>query len=155
MPPRLYIDALLAEFDGVGTDGVSPVSFSLLENHIVGWIVGTGNIALRNDAWFIPDVCRNPSSIWQGLRRSGQETTLVYAGVPDGTFAAEYGMEVGFDGDIAIPSDKLFLVFLTHDFRVAKFRFEQHDPSNHSFPIDYAARFDRQLWPLQTNLLSS
>lgn len=155
MPARLYIAGLLAEFDGVGIDGVSTETFSMGENDIIDWVIETGNTSLKNDAWFIPDICKRPSSIWQGLRRLGQETTLVYAGIPKGDFALEHGMEIGVNGDIAIPPDRLFLVFLTPDFKIAKFRFEQLNTNNPSFPIDSEGRFNSQLWPIQTSLFSS
>lgn len=145
MAPRLYIDSLLAEFVGVSTDGVTPQQFKLPDNSIMQWIVDTGNSALKEDAWCIPDICTSPAGIWQGLDRSGQENTLVYAGIPTGSFATDYNMTMG--EDFAIPADKVFLVFLSSDFTIAKFRFEDADPENHSFPINSETRFTRRLWP--------
>lgn len=144
MGARLYIESLLERFEGVGVDGSTTVDFSIPADLIMQWLHQCGNSSVLEDAWFIPDVCRRPSGIWQGLGRNGQENALIYGGVPTGEFAQDYNMIVG--EDITIPPNRVFLVFLSPEFQVAKFRFEEADPVDPSLPLQYHNRFAKQLW---------
>ncbi len=148
MVSRLYIEALLNEFEGVGIDGQTKQTFSLPATSMINWIVSTGNSALRQDAWCLPDVCAAPSGIWRGLGRTRQEKTLIYSGIPTGNFAQDYNMNAG--EDFSIPPDRVFLVFLSEEYQIAKFRFEEADSDLPTFPVNYRTRFTEQLWPLHS-----
>ncbi len=139
-----YIDSLLEEFLGVGIDGHSHQTFYLPSDSIINWIHATGNSSLVEDAWFVPDICLSPVGIWRGLQRKGQENIRIYGGIPTGNFARDYNMIAG--EDITIPSGKVLLVFVSPEFQIAKFRFDEADTATPSLPLNYSTRFTEQLW---------
>ena len=101
----------------------------------------TGNQAMLDDGWLVPDVCKNPIGIWVGLGRPGQEVKLCYAGNPTGDFAKEWGM------NFTLQKGRVFLVFSTPDFVVAKWRWVDVDSDGSGFPTSHNTRFGAKLWP--------
>lgn len=135
------VDAALWTFNGMMPDE-RPGKFHLPEGEILRHFRETGNQSMFTDAWFIPDVCKTPVAIWQGLERSGQDESLCYSGFPSGDFAAYRGHD-----DIKPEAGYTFLVFLTPDLIVTKWRWSEVDPVRPDYPIDYDTRFGAQLWP--------
>jgi hypothetical protein len=93
------------------------------------------------EAWLLPDICREPAGIWRGLNRKGQDEAYCYAGIPLGVFAQEHNHKV------VIPERKVLMVFLNPVLEVTKYRFCEPDPTTPGFPIDHDTRFGAQLWP--------
>ena len=140
---RLYAEAALTSFPGFLHTG-EIVEFTLAPGGIVHHVLDTGNVSLQTDAWLIPDVCLKPAGIWRGLKRKGQDETLIYAGVPDAEFSSDR------DQDIELVEGMTFLLFVTADFVVRKYRWEQVTPEGPAgYPINHATRFEEQLWPTQ------
>jgi hypothetical protein len=136
----------LRSFPGVYVDeGVSPRELREeefdLEPDTLMEVVSTGNQSMLNDGWFVPDVCKNPLGIWRGLERAGQEEALCYAGFPSGEFAATYSMSFHRQ------EHRVFMVFVTPDFTVSKWRWSAVDSDGTGFPTSHQTRFGVRLWP--------
>ncbi len=140
---QLYVATVLESVEGIGPDGTL-CEFRFPEDSLIAHAKSSGNSAVLQDAWFIPDVLAKPSSIWRGLMRNGHENFFVYAGIPDGRFAFDYGMILG--EDITIPPGFVFLVFTTENFVVCKYRWVEPDPTFSDLPIDHQNRFMEKLW---------
>ena len=94
-----------------------------------------------DEAWFVPDVCCDPSGIWRGLDRQGQEGAFCYAGIATGEFAKKNGQQV------VAPANKLLMVFCTPNLEIAKWRFVGECPDRPEWPLDHATRYGERLWP--------
>lgn len=135
------------EFDAFWPASTSTKLIWLPKSTIIKNIHDTGNSSMMGDAVFIPDVVMKPTVIFRGLRRDGQEFALCYCGEASGTFATEYN--IPFD---APPRGQVFLVFVTPDMEITKYRFCGSDPDIPGYPIDHHSRFGGPLWPiLQTS----
>lgn len=113
----------------------------LLREAFLKMIEETNNTALWDDAPGIPDVLMRPSGIWKNLKRGGQEEAFCYCGIPDGSFAVEYGIP------FAIPEKQVLTVFLDKFFHVSKWRWCEPDDSRPTYPVNYLTRFEELLWP--------
>lgn len=129
-------------FEGVDTDGETLREFQV-EADTIWAFVSQGNQSMLDDAWFVPDVMRNPVGIWKGLGRAGQSDSFCYAGDPTGNFADSFGMTYH------LQESRIFLVFLNQDLTIAKWRWDIKDSDNSGFPTNHRIRFGERLWPLQ------
>jgi hypothetical protein len=138
--PLIIPDELLA-FDGTGLAGAGQRTIIFPKTQILRHLEETHNVSVYNEAYLVPEVCANPTGIWRGLDRAGQDGTVCYAGKPTGDFARRHGIEVDFS------DDDVFLVYLTDQLHVIKWRFCEQDPNRPGFPVDHGTRFGERLWP--------
>lgn len=131
------------EFEGASPTGLANRLIVVPKGRILKHLQETGNQSVLEEAWLIPEVCMAPTAIWRGLQRNGQEEAFCYCGKPDGSFAKSHGMEV------AIPEGCVFLVFLTTNLEVTKWRFCKEDEQSPGFPVSHETRFGERTWPLQ------
>lgn len=138
---NIKIDPGLLEFEGLGVAGVAKTLFRLTKSKILAHFELTGNRSMLLEAYLIPDVVADPTGIWRGLQREGQEHAMCYAGIPAGNFAAQCLLEV------EIPANRVFLVFMTSQREITKWRFSEQDPDRSGFPLGHQERFGERLWP--------
>lgn len=125
-------------FELWSTPQVCTIEFT---SEVVGFhALGSGNLSLSTDAWYIPDVCLEPAAIWRGLKRQGQDSTLVYSGIPSGQFAEDHGQE-----DLSVPDGMTLVLFITPDCIVRKYRWEESE-QHAGYPTNHSARFEELLW---------
>lgn len=141
MPSGIVVPSDLLSFQGVGPAGVAKRTFNLPKDHIVKHLIETGNRSVYDEAFLVPETVANPAGIWQGLGRRDQDGALCFAGVPQGEFARQHGVEID------IPEDAVFLVYTTDQMVVTKWRYCEQDPERPGFPIDHDSRFGERLWP--------
>ena len=129
------------EFEGCAPSGNARRLFRLPMSRILKHFEDTGNRNMFADAWFVPDVCDKPAATFEGLSRSGQEEAICYTGVPSGEFSSKN------EEEIRKPNGCTFMVFLTNQLEVTKWRWCKEDPDRPGFPVDHEKRFGRRLWP--------
>jgi hypothetical protein len=133
----------LFEFEGRSPTGSeSRRLFRLSPERLLAHFHATGNTSMFDEAWLIPDVCDMPSGIWRGLGRANQDAAFCYAGAPTGEFAKRFGIE-----PVVVPRGRVFLVFMTDQLEVTKWRQCQEDPLQPGFPIGHETRFGARSWP--------
>ncbi len=128
------------EWDGFSPVGDVPKLMRLRQSCIMQHFIDTGNHAKIDEAFWVPDVTMKPAVIFRGLKRYGQSQAYCYAGIPSGDFARKHGRDLDF------PKSQTFLVFLTPDFEVTKWRPCEMGERN-GFPVDFETRFEVKLWP--------
>ena len=138
---EIELAANLIEFEGFAPSGNSRRLIRIPMAALLKHLQDTGNEAMYNEAWLIPDVCIGPSGVWRNLQRGGQEEAFCYAGRASGSFAAKYGKQ------IASPAGQVLMVFLTKDLEVTKWRHCLEDPVRAGFPVGHEDRFGERLWP--------
>lgn len=131
------------EWEGVGLAGVGTRLIRLPKSAMLKHARETGNSAVFNDAYLVPDVTMAPACIHRGLERSGQDEAICYCGVPSYDFATKHGRQ----NDVILPPGFIFMVFMTKDLVVTKWRACEEAKSDPGFAIDHATRFGRRLWP--------
>jgi hypothetical protein len=131
----------LIEFEGLAPSGNAKRLFQISKAALLRHFEETGNTAMFEEAWLVPEVCDSPSGIWRGLKREGQEEAFCYAGKATGKYAARHGKA------IATPAGKVFLVFATKDLSITKWRHCAEDPQCPGFPLGHGDRFGERLWP--------
>ena len=89
------------------------------------------------------EVLKNPQSIFEDLRRDGQEKGLCYVGRPQ-----RHG-----DGWVA-PGHKnmVFLVCLTNEMTIFEWGWEKEDGEKPSFPKNTKLRFGKVKWKRSSNI---
>ena len=129
------------EWEGVThISGVSKMVF-LPKSLVDGLVVKTGNANLRESAYFIPDVTKEPGGIFQGLR-DGLENAYCYSGIPNGNFTQHLGV------DVQLTEGHTFVVYLTPDYRVFEWTWVRSDADNPHYPVNWKTRFTKgKLWP--------
>jgi hypothetical protein len=141
---QVQVAEALYAFDGVSPAGGSTRTFTIRPTSLLKDLGDAGVATVFEDAWLIPDVCREPTGIWLGLNRREQQEALCYAGKPDYAFARAHGREIE---EIRLPNGFVFLVFLTKDLEVTKWRLSKEDEDHPGFPLQHATRFGERLWP--------
>jgi hypothetical protein len=139
---EVRIERDIIEFDGFCHVRESVAQHIYLPKHrLLKHFEDTGNLSMYDEAWYVPDVCKSPAGIWQGLDRTDQEEAYCYAGVPSGEFSIAHGMAFAF------PNDHTLMVFLTRGFEVTKWRKCKEAADRPGFPFDHQKRFGGRLWP--------
>jgi hypothetical protein len=125
-------------------DSVVQVSFERMKR------VGRRSLGHASEAAFIlPYVLKNPSAIFEGIRREideddsrgGAPGWRCYCAIPLNAFRS--------NGDKIVPyEDQVYVVFVNHDNVAYNWRWEKSDPQNSELPHDHAKRFTRRLYPL-------
>jgi hypothetical protein len=136
MPAKGYY-----EFEGMAPSGEGRGTFRIVKDGILEHFRKTGDSARLLEGLLVPAVIESPAAVFQGLKREGQEEVLVYVGVPSDRFIRNHNIR------IPCPPGRTFLVFVTLDLKVVKWRWEEADSERPGFPTDYETRFGRRLWP--------
>ena len=84
------------------------------------------------------EVLREPSVIFEGLKRDGFEHGLCYVGRPK-----LYGQSWESD----IQRGMVFAVYVNCDHTVYEWRLEMEDADNPGYPVDWRTRFANRKWP--------
>ena len=89
----------------------------------------------------LSEVLSDPTAIFQGWEREGQDGGLCYVGSP----AKDYRSE---SIEVPPPPGKVFLAFVTSRGKVSEWRWEDSDEDDPHFPKGYnKGRFTRIAWP--------
>jgi hypothetical protein len=140
----------LFEFEGKSPSGESVRLIRFPLNALLKHFDDMCNTSMRDEAWWVPDVCEDPAGIWRGLNRSDQNEAFCYCGVPSGRFAKQFsGPQIEFAARFVL------MVFLDPQLEVVKWRKCLADSTIRGFPVQHESRFGERLWPTDVQALQS
>jgi hypothetical protein len=93
----------------------------------------------------VEEVLSDPSVVFEGWEREGQDEGLCYVARPKRDFRSDCI-------EVPAPPGMVFLVFVTSGGKISEWRWEKSDVDNPEFPEGYKTRFRRIVWPTRVVL---
>lgn|GEM_PF-5871745 len=132
----------IRHFEGMHPSGIGKATYSMRES-VRRQFIDQGNWPMALTARYVPEILDKPAGTWQDLKRPGATERFCFSGTPT-------GLGIG-NAAIEVPNGCTLVIFISEDFEILKYGWEDSDKNRPGFPVGYddPSRFGRPLWPAQ------